>query len=251
MADTTMADVKAVKKEKKKKGKTKKKEKRRRVEGEDGTDIESAGKKKKKKSKDKTLKKKKDKTLKKKKDKTLKKEEQDDIVANVDGKEDGKEVKKTKKSKKKKKSKSVGDIAEGTETQTVNDKVSAPGSSPAVSSFTAAEAAAYRKKRMMSVSEESPDFRPLKNFSESGFPESLLKCCASFSSPTPIQSQVWPILAKNRDCVAIAETGSGKTLGMLSSTIAINITVTIAPTFASSRLWFTFAAEGHVYAFSW
>ncbi|KAL5996562.1 hypothetical protein ACLOJK_026642 [Asimina triloba] len=39
--------------------------------------------------------------------------------------------------------------------------------------------------------------------------------CAGFSSPTPIQAQTWPIALQSRDIVAIAKTGSGKTLGYL------------------------------------
>ncbi|KAG5555368.1 hypothetical protein RHGRI_012792 [Rhododendron griersonianum] len=38
---------------------------------------------------------------------------------------------------------------------------------------------------------------------------------AGFSSPTPIQAQTWPIAILNKDIVAIAKTGSGKTLGYL------------------------------------
>lgn len=38
---------------------------------------------------------------------------------------------------------------------------------------------------------------------------------AGFLSPTPIQAQTWPIALQNRDIVAIAKTGSGKTLGYL------------------------------------
>jgi ATP-dependent RNA helicase DDX5/DBP2 len=38
---------------------------------------------------------------------------------------------------------------------------------------------------------------------------------AGFSSPTPIQAQSWPIAMQNQDIVAIAKTGSGKTLGYL------------------------------------
>ncbi|XP_077219269.1 DEAD-box ATP-dependent RNA helicase 40-like isoform X2 [Tasmannia lanceolata] len=36
---------------------------------------------------------------------------------------------------------------------------------------------------------------------------------AGFSTPTPIQAQTWPIALQSRDIVAIAKTGSGKTLG--------------------------------------
>jgi superfamily II DNA/RNA helicase len=38
---------------------------------------------------------------------------------------------------------------------------------------------------------------------------------AGFTSPTPIQAQTWPIAMQGRDIVAIAKTGSGKTLGYL------------------------------------
>jgi superfamily II DNA/RNA helicase len=38
---------------------------------------------------------------------------------------------------------------------------------------------------------------------------------AGFPSPTPIQAQSWPIALQNQDVVAIAKTGSGKTLGYL------------------------------------
>ena len=38
---------------------------------------------------------------------------------------------------------------------------------------------------------------------------------AGFSTPSPIQAQSWPISLKGRDIVAVAKTGSGKTLGYL------------------------------------
>ena len=38
---------------------------------------------------------------------------------------------------------------------------------------------------------------------------------AGFSAPTPIQAQSWPIALQSRDIVAIAKTGSGKTVGYL------------------------------------
>ncbi|XP_042403120.1 DEAD-box ATP-dependent RNA helicase 14-like isoform X2 [Zingiber officinale] len=40
-------------------------------------------------------------------------------------------------------------------------------------------------------------------------------CRAGFSAPTPIQAQSWPIALQSHDIVAIAKTGSGKTLGYL------------------------------------
>lgn len=38
---------------------------------------------------------------------------------------------------------------------------------------------------------------------------------AGFTEPTPIQSVAWPPAFQNKDCLAIAKTGSGKTCGYL------------------------------------
>ncbi|KAL6970190.1 RNA helicase [Sarracenia purpurea var. burkii] len=58
---------------------------------------------------------------------------------------------------------------------------------------------------------------PFMTFESTGFPPEILKELhfAGFSSPTPIQAQTWPIALQNRDIVATAKTGSGKTLGYL------------------------------------
>ena len=36
-----------------------------------------------------------------------------------------------------------------------------------------------------------------------------------FRCPTPIQTYAWPVLCKGSDCIGVAKTGSGKTLGYL------------------------------------
>jgi ATP-dependent RNA helicase DBP3 len=36
--------------------------------------------------------------------------------------------------------------------------------------------------------------------------------CSTFTKPTAIQSQCWPVLLDHRDMIGLAETGSGKTL---------------------------------------
>ncbi|OVA16705.1 WW domain [Macleaya cordata] len=58
---------------------------------------------------------------------------------------------------------------------------------------------------------------PFITFEATGFPPEILReiHLAGFSSPTPIQAQTWPIALQGRDIVAIAKTGSGKTLGYL------------------------------------
>ena len=50
-------------------------------------------------------------------------------------------------------------------------------------------------------------------FSDSRLPADLVAaCCGSFSAPTCIQAQCWPVLLAGRDLIGLAETGSGKTL---------------------------------------
>jgi hypothetical protein len=56
--------------------------------------------------------------------------------------------------------------------------------------------------------------RPITAFEETGFPQYLLTSIRAqgFSGPTPIQCQAWPMALSGRDVVAIAQTGSGKTI---------------------------------------
>lgn len=62
---------------------------------------------------------------------------------------------------------------------------------------------------------EMPD--PILTFDTTIFPESLVKELkrAGFERPTPIQSVCWPLALAGIDVIAIAQTGSGKTLGFL------------------------------------
>ena len=56
--------------------------------------------------------------------------------------------------------------------------------------------------------------RPVTSFDEAGFPDYLMVSIRAqgFSEPTPIQCQAWPMALSGRDVVAIAQTGSGKTI---------------------------------------
>jgi ATP-dependent RNA helicase DDX43 len=59
---------------------------------------------------------------------------------------------------------------------------------------------------------------PFRTFQEgfSRYPDLLEELrLQKFEKPTPIQSQMWPILLKGLDCVGIAQTGTGKTLAFL------------------------------------
>ncbi|CAN4079223.1 unnamed protein product [Withania somnifera] len=58
---------------------------------------------------------------------------------------------------------------------------------------------------------------PFTSFQATGFPSEILREIhqAGFPAPSPIQAQSWPIALQGRDIVAVAKTGSGKTLGFL------------------------------------
>ncbi|XP_057319759.1 uncharacterized protein LOC130664072 [Microplitis mediator] len=58
---------------------------------------------------------------------------------------------------------------------------------------------------------------PIQHFQEGNFPPYIMEGIKKqgFTQPTAIQSQGWPIALSGRDLVAIAQTGSGKTLGYI------------------------------------
>lgn len=80
----------------------------------------------------------------------------------------------------------------------------------------AADIDAYRRQHELTALGENVP-APFMTFEAAGFPPEILREIqnAGFSSPTPIQAQSWSVVLKNRDIVAIAKTGSGKTLGYL------------------------------------
>ncbi|XP_058088877.1 DEAD-box ATP-dependent RNA helicase 14 [Magnolia sinica] len=80
----------------------------------------------------------------------------------------------------------------------------------------ASSAESYRRKHEITVRGDDVP-APFMTFQATGFPQEILREAqhAGFSAPTPIQAQSWPIALKGRDIVAVAKTGSGKTLGYL------------------------------------
>lgn len=76
------------------------------------------------------------------------------------------------------------------------------------------EVAAYRAEKQMTISGTNVP-KPVQSFDEAGFPSYILSEISKmgFTEPSAIQSQAWPIALSGRDVVAIAETGSGKTIG--------------------------------------
>ncbi|CAJ1371744.1 unnamed protein product [Effrenium voratum] len=65
------------------------------------------------------------------------------------------------------------------------------------------------------------DVTPWKSFDDCcgawKFPNGLMQFLidAGFRAPTPIQAYTWPVLMSGKDCIGVAKTGSGKTLGYL------------------------------------
>ena len=129
-----------------------------------------------------------------------------------DGKSDGgkKKRKRTEKVKKVAAAKSTlpvkageAKVAKATNTLTATAKASQP------------EWDAWRKSHEISITK--PEIKPFFNFSEAGevMAPDLMKVCADFAKPTPIQAQCWPVILQGHDMVGVAETGSGKTLGFL------------------------------------
>lgn len=77
-------------------------------------------------------------------------------------------------------------------------------------------AEAYRRRHEITVIGANVP-NPYITFESTGFPLEILREInqAGFSAPTPIQAQSWPIALQNRDIIAVAKTGSGKTIGYL------------------------------------
>ncbi|XP_022315716.1 uncharacterized protein LOC111119633 isoform X2 [Crassostrea virginica] len=63
--------------------------------------------------------------------------------------------------------------------------------------------------------------KPIFTFDEGGFPEYVMSNIRrqTWTCPTPIQTVSWPVALSGRDCVGIAQTGSGKTAGFIVPSI--------------------------------
>ena len=87
---------------------------------------------------------------------------------------------------------------------------------PDVTALSERDVTAWRGRHQIVVSDQRAP-KPVRTFLEAAFPENITAQCeaAGFDAPTPIQSQGWPIALKGFDLVALANTGSGKTLGFV------------------------------------
>jgi len=101
----------------------------------------------------------------------------------------------------------------------------APSTTPAVPAVpemalakaapSAESADVWRAKHLIESSEALPD--PVRAFSDAPFDTRILQQFQKlgWTEPSPVQAQAWPIAMGGRDIIAVAKTGSGKTLGFL------------------------------------
>eukprot|EP00245_Coleochaete_scutata_P017520 TRINITY_DN862_c0_g2_i1.p1 TRINITY_DN862_c0_g2~~TRINITY_DN862_c0_g2_i1.p1 ORF type:complete len:626 (+),score=125.81 TRINITY_DN862_c0_g2_i1:242-1879(+) len=82
--------------------------------------------------------------------------------------------------------------------------------------LSASEVDEYRRQHDIRVNGHDVP-APFTTFEAGNFPPEIMAEFrrAGFPAPTPIQAQSWPVAMQGRDVVAIAKTGSGKTLGYL------------------------------------
>ena len=89
---------------------------------------------------------------------------------------------------------------------------------PRVAALTPAQAQAVRATLDIQIHgdvDECPN--PVDSFLEASFPQYILDALAtaSFTTPTAIQRQAWPVAMRGLDLIGLAATGSGKTLAYL------------------------------------
>jgi DEAD/DEAH box helicase len=100
-----------------------------------------------------------------------------------------------------------------------------------VKAMTDEDVDAWRKEVDVSVTGNFVP-KPIRTWNQSKFPAYLLEeiLKAGFKTPTPIQSQGWPVALSGRDVIGVAKTGSGKTLAfVLPSVVHINAQPLLKP----------------------
>jgi ATP-dependent RNA helicase DDX5/DBP2 len=104
---------------------------------------------------------------------------------------------------------------------------------PRVTARSDREVEEYRRAKEMKVQGRHVP-RPVATFEEAGFPEYIMSTIRAqkFTAPTPVQSQGWPMALSGRDMVAIAQTGSGKTIAFALPAM-LHINAYVCPTSVS------------------
>ena len=90
-----------------------------------------------------------------------------------------------------------------------------PGA-PSLSTPLSDEQKTYLRVNAITIHEEGAP-PPCLELRDAPFPPPLvsLLCAQGFAAPSAVQASTWPIAVAGRDVLAIAKTGSGKTLGFL------------------------------------
>ncbi|KAF2555260.1 hypothetical protein F2Q68_00018045 [Brassica cretica] len=85
-----------------------------------------------------------------------------------------------------------------------------------ISNMTEQEVNTYRKELEIKVHGKDVP-RPIKSWHQTGLTTRILNTIKklNFQNPTPVQAQSLPIIMTGRDCIAVAPTGSGKTLSFI------------------------------------
>ncbi|KAK8844128.1 ATP-dependent RNA helicase DBP2-A [Kwoniella newhampshirensis] len=102
---------------------------------------------------------------------------------------------------------------------------------PRVTARSEKEIAQFRADKQMKIQGQNIP-RPITTFEEAGFPDYIMTeiRAMGFTAPSAIQCQAWPMALSGRDVVAVAETGSGKTISFaLPAMVHINAQPLLAP----------------------
>ncbi|ODO06179.1 ATP-dependent RNA helicase DBP2-A [Cryptococcus wingfieldii CBS 7118] len=102
---------------------------------------------------------------------------------------------------------------------------------PRVTARSDSDIDAFRASKEMKIQGKNVP-RPITTFDEAGFPDYIMTEIArmGFAAPSAIQCQAWPMALSGRDVVAVAETGSGKTISFaLPAMVHINAQPLLAP----------------------
>ncbi|CAH2036683.1 unnamed protein product [Thlaspi arvense] len=85
-----------------------------------------------------------------------------------------------------------------------------------ISRMTEEEVTAYRKELELKVHGKDVP-RPIRSWHQTGLTNKILDTMKKlkYETPMPIQTQALPIIMSGRDCIGVAKTGSGKTLGFV------------------------------------
>ncbi|THH10318.1 hypothetical protein EW145_g1411 [Phellinidium pouzarii] len=102
---------------------------------------------------------------------------------------------------------------------------------PRVTARSEREIEDFRKSKEMKIHGRGIP-RPVTTFEEAGFPDYIMTTIRAqgFTAPSAIQCQSWPMALSGRDVVAIAQTGSGKTISFaLPAMLHINAQPLLQP----------------------